>query len=139
MTETDIALIRAGFPRVAARAEAVAALFYQRLFTLDPSLRPRFAAADLAEQGRQLMVALGFVVASLDRMGELLPAARALARRHAGAGLTRAHYATAGEALLQALAGTLGEAFRPEEARAWARAWAALSAAMMAETCPEAA
>jgi len=44
MTSTQIQLIRQSFAQVAPISEAAAALFYQRLFELDPGLRRLFPA-----------------------------------------------------------------------------------------------
>src|SRR5262249_60984132 len=54
-------------------AETAAALFYGRLFDLDPSLRPMFRG-DIGEQGRKLMQTLAVVVHGLDRLASLVPA-----------------------------------------------------------------
>jgi nitric oxide dioxygenase len=139
MTENDIALIRAAFPRVAAIAEPAAGLFYQRLFELDPGARALFGRTDMAEQCRKLMSAIGFIVASLDRLDELVPAAQAMALRHAGYGVTRAQYDTMGEALIWTLAQGLGEDFTPELEQAWRHAYTTLAGVMTAEAYPRAA
>ena len=82
MDPEQIALIRASFGRVEPIAETAAALFYARLFELDPALRPLFRG-DLQVQGRALMGMLRVVVRGLDRLEQLVPAVQALGRRHA--------------------------------------------------------
>lgn len=139
MTENDIALIRAAFPKVAAIAEPAAGLFYQRLFEIDPGARALFGRTDMVEQGRKLMSAIGFIVASLDRLDELVPAAQAMAVRHVGYGVTRAQYDSVGAALIWTLGQGLGEAFTPELEQAWTRAYATLAGVMTEEAYPQAA
>jgi hemoglobin-like flavoprotein len=125
----QIALIRASFGHVEPIAETAAALFYDRLFALDPSLRPLFRG-DLQAQGRALMGMLRVVVRGLDRLEQLVPAVQALGRRHAGYGVRDEHYATVGAALLWTLERGLGEAFTPATRAAWAAAYALLAATM---------
>ena len=112
------------------RAEAPA-LFYGRLFALNPSARALFAGADLRAQGEKLMGALGFVIAALRRPGAVFAAVADLARRHAGYGVRERHYESVGEALLWTLEQGLGAAFTPELRDAWAAAYGLLSRAMV--------
>lgn len=136
MDAAQIQLIRDSFGRVAPIAETAAALFYRRLFETDPSAAPLFARTDLAEQGRKLMAALGFIVASLDRLEELVPAAEALARRHLAYGVVPAQYGSVGAALLWTLGQGLGDGFTPEVEAAWTEAYATLSGVMVAAAHP---
>jgi truncated hemoglobin YjbI len=57
MPPEQIALVQSSFARVEPAADAVATLFYARLFASDPSLRPLFMG-DMAEQRRKLMAML---------------------------------------------------------------------------------
>lgn len=132
MQPAQIQLIRDSFPRVAAIARPAAKLFYARLFLIDPSTRSLFIHTDMEEQGDKLMAALGFVVASLDKLDELLPVARAMARRHTGYGVLPAHYASVGSALLWTLEQGLGEAYSPALRAAWTEAYNTLAGVMIA-------
>jgi hemoglobin-like flavoprotein len=129
MTPAQTALVEDSFRHVAPIAEPAAAIFYERLFALDPSLRPMFAG-DLASQQRKLMAAISFVVTHLRRPDVLVPAVAALGRRHAGFGVEPHHYATVGQALLETLAEGLGAAFTPNVRAAWTAAYALLAALM---------
>ena len=62
MTPEQILLVRASFAQVKALGDQAAALFYERLFALDPTLRALFKG-DLAAQRRKLLAALAMVVA----------------------------------------------------------------------------
>ena len=131
MTPEQIALVRESFAKVAPIAPAAAAMFYERLFTLDPSLRPLFKG-DMNEQGRKLMAMIGTAVANLHRVGEIVPAVRDLGRRHAGYRVKDAHYDTVAAALLWTLEQGLGDDFTPSTKDAWATCYGVLAGEMKA-------
>jgi len=118
MTSQQIDLVQTSFAQVRATPDAVAALFYNKLFELDPSLRPMFRG-DLTEQGRKLMQMLSFAVSSLRRLEQIVPAVEDLGRRHASYGVRDQHYATVAAALLWTLEQGLGAGFTPEVKAAW--------------------
>ena len=129
MAITQIELIRETFALVEPRAEVAALVFYQRLFTLDPSLRPLFRT-DIDEQGQKLMQMLGVAVALLEQPFALAPTLEALGRRHAGYGVEDRHYDTVGTALLDTLEEALGLAFTPEVRDAWAALYVIVASSM---------
>ena len=131
MTPKQIELVQQSWIRVQPIAEAAAALFYQRLFELDPALRTLFKR-DPKEQGRLLMQMIGGAVAGLSRLQTILPAVQALGRRHAGYGVTEQHYSTVAEALLWTLEQGLGSAFDTELREAWIEAYTVLATTMQA-------
>jgi nitric oxide dioxygenase len=133
MTPQQIALVRQSFAKVVPIKEQAAALFYDRLFAIDPSTRPLFRG-DMKSQGAQLVAAIGAVVKSLDRIETMLDDLRALARRHDRYGAQEAHYASVGAALLWTLEQGLGVDFTAEVRNAWATAYGLLSSAMIAAT-----
>jgi hemoglobin-like flavoprotein len=130
MTPTEITLVKDSFRKLLPIAEQAAALFYARLFELDPSLRPMFRG-DLHEQGRKLMTMIATAVASLERLDQIVPAVRALGARHAGYGIAEAHYATVGAALLWTLERGLGPEFTPAVRDAWATTYSLLANTMI--------
>ena len=91
MNPEQIMLVQASFVLVMPIADTAAALFYQRLFELDPSLRPMFRG-DIQEQGRKLMTMLKLAVNGLTRLDQLVPAVQALGQRHARYGVRDEHY-----------------------------------------------
>jgi hemoglobin-like flavoprotein len=119
MTTEQIHIIRQTFDLIAPMADSVGAVFYRRLFELDPSLRPMFPPT-LVEQGRKLMQMLGAAIGMLDRPQQLIPVLESLGKRHAGYGLRVEHYETGGEALLWTLERGLGPVFTSEVKAAWA-------------------
>jgi hemoglobin-like flavoprotein len=129
MTSQQIDLVHTSFAQVRATPDAVAALFYNKLFELDPSLRPMFRG-DLTEQGRKLMQMLSFAVSSLRRLEQIVPAVEDLGRRHASYGVRDQHYATVAAALLWTLEQDLGAGFTPEVKAAWVAMYGIVTSAM---------
>lgn len=129
MTSTEIRLVQSSFAQVRPIADEAAELFYQRLFTLDPALRPMFRG-NMAEQGRKLMTMLAMVVSGLTRLEQLVPAIEDLGRRHARYGVKASHFETVGEALLWTLAQGLGPAFTSDVHNAWIEAYGTLASVM---------
>ena len=129
MSPDQVALVKDSFSKVAPIAEVAAELFYDRLFTLDPSLRPLFSG-DMKEQGRKLMQTIAVVVGSLDRLETIVPAVQALGRRHVNYGVQEQHYDTVAAALLWTLEQGLGEAFTPQVCDAWTTAYVLLATTM---------
>jgi len=131
MTSAEITLVKDSFRKLAPIADQAAALFYARLFELDPSLRALFHG-DMAEQGRKLMQMIGLAVGGLDRLEELVPAVRQLGLRHAAYHVRDEHYETVGEALLWTLGRGLGPAFTNDMQAAWAKTYWTLAETMKA-------
>ncbi|HEV8146924.1 MAG TPA: globin family protein [Bryobacteraceae bacterium] len=129
MTSQQIDLVQTSFAQVRATPDAVAAMFYDKLFELDPSLRPMFRG-DLTEQGRKLMQMLSFAVSSLRRLEQIVPAVEDLGRRHAGYGVRDQHYTTVATALLWTLEQGLGAGFTPEVKAAWVAMYGIVTSAM---------
>lgn len=133
MNTRQIQLVQASFEQVLPIADTVAALFYGRLFEIDPGLRPLFKG-DVQEQGRNLMLMLTVVVRGLNRIEQLSSIVQALGRRHGGYGVHDEDYTTVAEALLWTLEKGLGEAFTDEVEEAWLAAYILLATTMQAAT-----
>jgi hemoglobin-like flavoprotein len=129
MTPEQKALVQTTFAKVAPIADAAAAMFYARLFELDPRLRSLFTG-DMSEQGRKLMRMIGMAVNGLDRLDELVPAVRQLGIRHAGYGVTDDHYGTVAAALLWTLERGLGADYTPAVEEAWTTVYSVLATTM---------
>src|SRR5262245_20589865 len=135
MTPEQITCVETSFGKLAPISATAGALFYRRLFELDPGLRPMFTG-DLSAQSRKLMTMIALVVDNLRQFATLLPQVQALGRDHIGYGVQAAHYATVGEALLWTLRTGLEEQFTAEDADAWAAAYTTLADAMQAAGPP---
>lgn len=130
MTPHQITLVQQSFAKVLPIRKTAAALFYARLFAIDPGTAVLFRD-DMATQGAKLMAAIGTIVRSLDRIEPMLEPIRALGRRHASYGVRQEHYASVGAALLWTLEQGLGADFTDEVRGAWAAAYDLLSRAMI--------
>lgn len=126
MNSKQIQLVQETFNMVGSSADEVAALFYQRLFELEPELRPLFKS-DLHHQGKKLMSTLALVVNGLTRPETILAAVQHLGRRHVGYGVQEEDYEIVGQALIWTLAQTFGAAFTPEIEEAWVEAYTMLA------------
>lgn len=129
MTPENQALVRDSFAKVVPIAPQAAAMFYDRLFVLDPSLKPLFKG-DMAEQGRKLMAMIGTAVGNLGRLEAIVPAVQDLGRRHATYGVPPTSYDTVASALLWTLGQGLGAGFTPQVEAAWTEAYGILASVM---------
>lgn len=138
MTPQQIHLVQQTFADVKPIAATAAELFYNRLFTLDPALRPMFRG-EMGQQGQMLMGMIGSAVGGLRNLEQLAPVVRQLGARHVRYGVRTEHYATVGSALLWTLAQGLGPKFTPEVRDAWTAAYTLLSDVMQLGALEEAA
>ena len=129
MTPDQIALVQESWQHVLPIRGTAAELFYTRLFSLDPALRPLFPD-DMTEQRQKLMAMISTAVSGLDRVDTLVPAVQDLGRRHAAYGVKNEYYATVGAALLWTLEKGLEDAFTPDVKDAWTAAYTLLSSTM---------
>ena len=129
MNFQQIQLVQTTFTQIEPIADKAAALFYQRLFELNPALHSLFRG-DMQAQGNKLMTTLALVVKGLDRPESIVPAVQLLGRRHANYGVQPAHYQTVGQALLDTLAAALGDQFTTPVASAWQAAYTLLANVM---------
>lgn len=118
LTKEQKQIVQQTFAQVAVEAEGVAALFYNRLFTLDPALRRMFPT-DMTDQRAKLIQTLWVAVRSLHNPEVLVPTVRMLGERHIEYGVKAEHYATVGDALLWTLEQGLQKDFTPEVRAAW--------------------
>ena len=130
MTPQQITLVQASFADVKPIATPAAELFYNRLFTLDPALRPLFKG-DMGQQGQMLMSMIGAAVIGLKDLERLAPVVRQLGARHVRYGVQAQHYATVGSALLWTLDQGLGDKFTPAVRDAWTQAYTLLADVML--------
>lgn len=126
-----VSLVQESWKKVEAIAPQAAALFYQNLFSADPTLKALFKG-DMEQQGQRLMEMIGLAVSKLDALPEVVPVLQNLAKRHVRYGVKEAHYATVGAALLQTLGQGLGEEFTPAVKDAWANMYGTMAEVMIA-------
>ncbi len=129
MNSDQIKLVQKTFEKVRPISEAVAELFYNRFFELNPSFKSLFKG-DMKTQSKMLMQIIDYAVTGLDKLDTILPTIQDLGKRHVGYGVKEEYYETVGEALLWTLEQGLGRDFTPEVKDAWAAAYKLLSDTM---------
>jgi hemoglobin-like flavoprotein len=129
MTPEQVSLVQESFRKVVPIAGTAADLFYDRLFTIAPEVKPMFPA-DMAEQKKKLIAMLATAVTNLHQIDTILPAVENLGKRHVAYGVTPAHYEPVGAALLWTLEQGLGPDFTPPVKAAWTEAYMTLAGAM---------
>ena len=133
MTPKQIELVQASWKEIAPIADDAATLFYDKLFSLDPALKPLFKG-DMPQQGRKLMRMISAAVEGLGRIEALAPAVRDLGSRHRRYGVHDKDYDTVAAALLWTLGRGLGNAFTAEVEEAWIAVYGLLARTMKSET-----
>jgi methyl-accepting chemotaxis protein len=119
LTQIQIRQVQQSFGKAATKRRFITTLFYDRLFELDPSLRPMFRNLNLEEQGCRFMQMLALVISSLNDPARFKQRLENLGERHLYYGVQREHYTTFGAALLWALEKGLGKDFTPAAREAW--------------------
>jgi hemoglobin-like flavoprotein len=125
----EIHLIRKNFAEVERQAHVAALVFYRRLFTLEPRLRPLFKT-DIEEQSRKLIEMLAAAVSLLEKPEALTAELETLGARHVNYGVQEAHYAIVGQALLGMLEEVLGDQFDAEAREVWTKLYGFIATAM---------
>ena len=139
MTEDQKTIVKSTWAMVVPIADQAAAIFYAKLFEMDPSVKPMFANSDMSEQGKKLMQMIGVAVSGLDNLDRLIGAVQDLGKRHVGYGVKAEHYDTVGAALLDTLAAGLGDEFTPDAKEAWTVTYTTLATVMKDASYGEAA
>jgi methyl-accepting chemotaxis protein len=130
MTQQQIDLVQQSWKSVLPIAKEAGLLFYAKLFEAAPGVRNLFKP-DISEQANKLVTILGYVVAKLNRMEELLPEVQKLGARHNKYGTEPAHYEVVGQCLIATLKEGLGTAWTAEVQNAWITAYNTLKNVMI--------
>lgn len=131
MTPDQIVIVNKTWRQVLSLGDEAAKLFYDRLFAIDPAVKPLFTSDNLAEQRKKLMLMLGAAVAGLEDLEALVPVLQDLGRRHVGYGVTEAQYDSVGAALLWTLEQGLGDDWNEDVSEAWAAVYALVAEVMV--------
>lgn len=123
-------LIRRTWADLVPVADSTAALFYQRLFAIDPPARRLFGSKDMGVQGTLFMQMLSVFVRSLDDLPAMSTALERCGERHAGYGVLATDYDDVGRALLWAIEQVLGPQYTPEVRDAWSEGYRTLATTM---------
>ncbi len=129
LSKHTVELVQRSWAVVMPIADAASLLFYDRLFELDPTLKPMFKS-DIREQRKKLMQTLGVAVDGLSNLAKLIPVLQNLGVRHAGYRVLDRHYDLVGEALLWTLREGLNDAFTAEIEVAWTEVYTLIAGVM---------
>jgi len=127
----NIDALETSFDHVAPRGDELVEVFYERLFTVAPAVRPLFAGTDLKRQKAMLLAALVLLRKSLRDLESVTPKLRDLGARHVRYGALPEHYPVVGQVLIASMAEIAGEAWTLEYELAWTEAFAVVSGAML--------
>jgi nitric oxide dioxygenase len=131
MTPNQIELVRASWSKVATtNSEVVGELFYNRLFSIAPEVKPLFHGP-MPSQYRKLLSMLSYVISKLNRLEDILDEVAALAKRHVHYGVKPEFFTPVGAALLWTLEQGLGDDWTEETKAAWIECYTILSGAMI--------
>jgi hemoglobin-like flavoprotein len=136
ITEDQLDLLRASMRLVNARRPLMSAIFYEKLFEIEPGFRQLFSG-NLREQTDKVMFALGAVLGQIHDVEACREMTRDLAIRHVGYGVKDGDYAKAGDAVLATLAEVLKEEWSPELEAAWRSAYDRIATAMVEAAYPK--
>lgn len=127
LSSAQIQLIQKTFNRLRPRElNLLTALFYSRLFAINPTLRP-FFQQDMRPQCRKFAQFLTLVVESLEEFDQSLPTIRLLGEEHLAFGVYSEDYESFEVALLWALKEVLSTEFTPEAYDAWSAVYRLLA------------
>lgn len=131
VTPADLMLVRASFTKLNGKQDLAADLFYQRLFSVAPHLRPLFQD-DLGVQRSKLMATLAAALGKLHDWPSLQPLLEEMGARHATYGARTEHYEVVNEAVLWMLKRSLGQDLDLATQCAWKKILRLISATMQA-------
>lgn len=129
MTPRQIELIEDSWDFVITNTEEAGKLFYERLFSESPHLRPLFKG-EMRDQERKLISLITFAVSKLNNIDEIIKDVEALGARHRNYGVKDEYYHNVASALLWTLEKGLGNRWTPEVKQAWTDLYVALMGIM---------
>jgi hemoglobin-like flavoprotein len=129
--DLDITALETSFDHVASRGDEFMDVFYTRLFTVAPGVKPLFAGTDLKRQKGMLLAALVLLRRSLRDLDSLAPKLRDLGARHVRYGALPEHYPVVGQVLIGSMAQIAGAAWTEEYEAAWTQAFALVASVMI--------
>ncbi len=135
ITERQKQLVRDSFKKVEPISDVAAGIFYDTLFSYDPSLKSLFKG-DMTSQGKKLMAALKLAVGTLDNLDALVPVLQKMAIKHLEYGVKVEDYTPVGNALIKTLETGLSDAFTPELRVAWSTVYKVMATVMREAAYP---
>lgn len=116
LSDKTIRIIKEITPAVAANAETITRVFYDRMFRGNPEVKAFFNQSHQHSGGQQKALA-GAICAyftHIDNLEVLLPAVEVIAQKHCSLGIRPEHYPIVGKHLLDAIGEVMGDAATDE-------------------------
>lgn len=117
--KTETELLEESFAALAPQGEALAARFYERLFTEYSQVTPLFEGISIKGQEKKLLASLVLLVQNLRNPDVLKDYLTALGARHVHYGVVAKHYPIVAENLLAVMAEFAGTLWTDEVEQAW--------------------
>lgn len=130
MTPAQIQIVKETWSAVLPIQEQAAELFYGRLFSEYPEVKPLFKG-DMQEQGEKLMKMLDQAVGALDEVETLIDPLKAAGKAHKGYGVKDEDYPKVGACLLWTLEQGLGNGYNESVKDAWSVTYETVSSVMI--------
>jgi len=128
----QVLIVQETYLTFATNAQRAGKLFYERLFEIDPALRPLFKG-DIDAQAVKLMQMVGTAVSALRKPSLLNHAVSELGKRHVNYGVKPEHYDAIGKALMYTIQIQLQDGFTPDVEDAWQAVYDELAHASIEE------
>lgn len=130
LTEEEITLVQNSIQLMRKTTEEFSMAFYRELFKVNPLVKNLFLT-NIQNQVVKFAQVFELLVSSLNNIEKLLPALKALGKRHANYGVQEYHYDVVGEALIATLKKSLGRHFTPEVEAAWLKTYGLVTMIMV--------
>ncbi|MDH5446343.1 MAG: chemotaxis protein CheW [Gammaproteobacteria bacterium] len=129
--ELNVAVLEKSFDALAPQAEALAARFYESLFSNHPEVKPLFKNTTPEKQQAKLLAALKLVVGSLKNPEALVKSLTEMGARHQAYGAVAEHYDVVASTLISTMKELAGDLWTSEVNTAWQDALGIIAGIML--------
>ncbi|MCS6820770.1 MAG: globin domain-containing protein [Microscillaceae bacterium] len=130
MNAAQIKLIKESWVNVVIHVEKAGAVFYNKLFTLYPEIKPLFKN-DIVSQDRKLIHAVAVMITKLDKLDDLRKELHSLASRHIYYGVKPEHFRAFKVAFMAMLEEALQKQWSANLKQAWEELFDLIAQAMI--------
>ena len=130
LTSKQIELVENSWDYVLLNSQETGAVFYKKLFEIDPGLRQLFKG-EIHAQSQKLVAMITFAVHKLNNLNEIIADVKTLGVHHHQNSVKPEHYASVAVALLWTIENALGKEWNNEIKEAWMAVYTALAKTMI--------
>jgi len=130
LTSKQIELVENSWDYVLLNSQETGAVFYKKLFEIDPGLRQLFKS-EIHMQSQKFVAMITFAVHKLNNLDEIIADVKALGMHHHKNSVKPEHYASVAVALLWTIENVLGKEWNNEIKEAWMAVYTALAKTMI--------